>query len=81
MMADDEGIDIGPLIEDLANDDSVERGDKLAMFVSLVDPQVIMKQLAANALMVKLGISPPSPVDAFAAAVIRLGRPELFPDD
>lgn len=79
----DEGVRvaIGPLLEDLANNDEISRGDKLAMFVSIVDVQVILKQLTANALMHKLGMTPPSPVDAFAAAILRLGRPELFPDD
>ncbi len=78
-MPADERVNIGALIEDLANNEELSIGDRLQMFIALIDPDPIMKQLAANGLSVKLGMTAPSPVDALAATMLRLGRPELFP--
>jgi len=81
-MADGQkGINLTELIKNFEENDELTPGEKLGIFVAMIDHKILMQEMRTNAMLVQTGIQPPSPVMAFAAAVLRIGRPELFVDE
>lgn len=81
MAEEKRGINLTELIKNFEANDELTPGEKLGIFVAMIDHNILLQELRTNAMLVQTGIQPPSPVMAFAAAVLRIGRPELFPKD
>jgi hypothetical protein len=73
-----QGINLNKIIDGLNEMDHLSVGDRLQMFVTLIDPKTLIREVQTNAMLVQTGIQPASPCVAFAAGILRLGRPELF---
>ena len=75
-----QGINLNNLIDDI-NEMDLSVGDRLQMFVTLIDPKTLIGEVRTNAMLVQTGIQPASPCMAFTAGILRIGRPELFPEE
>jgi hypothetical protein len=76
-----QGINLNKIIDGLNEMDHLSVGDRLQMFVTLIDPKTLIREVRTNAMLVQTGIQPASPCVAFTAGILRLGRPELFPEE
>ena len=74
-------LDLNKIIDGLNEMDHLSVGDRLQMFVTLIDPKTLINEVRMNSMLVQTGIQPASPCVAFTAGILRIGRPELFPED
>jgi len=69
------------IVESFLAADDVEPGDKLWMFVQLINDKPLMQQLESHNLSLTVGIAIPDPIYDFAYGVLRLAKPHLFDND
>lgn len=74
-------FDLEKLVQGFVSNDGLTPADKVGVFIHMIDHKILLQELRMNAMLVQTGIQPPSPCMAFAAAVLRIGRPELFPEE
>lgn len=71
-------INSNELIESIASNNELSTANKLFMFVSLCDEKTLIQHMQKTAMMARIGMVVPSPVDAFAYGVMRIAKPHLF---
>ncbi len=68
-------------VEDIVTslrESDLETADKLLMFVTLCDTELLLKDLNHHALMVKMEMSIESNIHSFAYGVLKIAHPHLF---
>lgn len=66
------------LIDSIVGNEEATIAEKLHMWVMLCDEDALSNSLKKTAMMAKIGMVVPSPVDAFAYGALRIAKPHLF---
>jgi hypothetical protein len=71
-------MNLNELVTSLEENSDLSQGDKLQMFVSLVDGKALKQELEKQAAMQKIGLVGESNIHIFVYGILKLGCPHLF---